>query len=185
MTDSSTGSLAIREPHASSLETKVHGTLTPTGWTPPEGGLSFEQWMDTGETLNRIGKAVKFARGDWLDYGEGRGDWGEMYSQAMDQTSMSYDTLTQERWVSSKVNFVTRDKNLSWSHHREVAPLETPEEQSKFLTMAKDNAWDRGALREAVREYRGGGEKDVKRLEDGREPCPHCSGTGWLYRGGK
>jgi hypothetical protein len=157
------------------------GTLTPTGWIPPEEGMGFEQWMETGETLTRIGHAVKFARGDWLTYGEGRGDWGEMYTQAMDQTRLSYTTLSQEKWVAERVNFVTRDKNLSWTHHREVAPLDSPEEQAKFLEIAEQNAWDRGALREAVREYRKGGDKDVKRLEDRRVPCPHCSGTGWTY----
>lgn len=53
--------------------------------------------------------------GDWLAYGEGRGEWGEMYAQAHDQTRMSYTTLRQEYYVSDRVPISSRVNTLSWS----------------------------------------------------------------------
>jgi hypothetical protein len=65
------------------------------------------------------------------------------------------DTLSQERWVSSAVNRVTRNTNLSWSHHLAVAPLDTPEEQAKFLEIAERDAWDRAHERPGRKEDAG------------------------------
>jgi len=53
----------------------------------------------------------------------GRGDWGEMYAQAIDATGVDYGTLRREVWVSGSVELCLRKHNLSWSHHQAVAPL--------------------------------------------------------------
>lgn len=146
--------LELRESPQALAEGRIYGELTPVGWIPPEGGMTFEEWQETGDTLTRINTATKFARGDWLAYGEGRGQWGETYAQAMDQTSMSYDTLRQERYVAERVPIRVRVHDLGWSHHYAVARLE-PEQQREMLERAKREGWSRETLRDAVR---GGGE---------------------------
>lgn len=55
------------------------------------------------------------ALGDWLNYGENA--YGEMYSQVMDETGFSLQTLTNDKYVASKIEIYRRREILSWSHH--------------------------------------------------------------------
>ena len=41
---------------------------------------TFEQWQAFGRRLFEMGNAVQWATGDWLVYGEAKGDWGETYA---------------------------------------------------------------------------------------------------------
>src|SRR3972149_1270845 len=102
--------------------------------------LTLTEWLAIGETRHWIKhKWLPFAFGDWLLYGEGRGDWGEMYAQAIEVTGKEYGTLADYVWVAKAVPPETRnpDKSLSWTHHKHVAFLhKDPERQRDLLDYA-------------------------------------------------
>lgn len=99
------------------------------------GAITFDEWLGLMATLVRMETAFQFAIGDALIYGESR--FGEKYSQAMDVTGLSYQTLANLTWVSKNVPLSNRVDGVSWTHHRVVASVDT-EDQRSFLEMAKD-----------------------------------------------
>ena len=113
--------------------------------------LKFEEWECYGRLLVSVEGAVRWWLGDWLRYGEGRGDWGEMYSQALN--AGSYGGLRNCAWLAGVFELSRRRDNLSWSHHAEVAALEVSE-QDRLLDAAEEDGWSHRKLRKAVREYR-------------------------------
>ena len=113
-----------------------------------QAGLSFEEWEQVGGVLGRIGRAHQWWVGDWLNYGERA--YGEKYAQAMDATGLDYSAVANYAWVAKAVEPSTRVETLSWSHHREVAHLETVE-QADWLSRAEAQGWSRNELREAVK----------------------------------
>jgi len=115
------------------------------------GSPTLDEWIETGDKLRTVESGLQWCRGDWLCYGEGRGDWGERYTQAMEETGKDYDTLQHYWYVSGRIEFRRRRRNLEWSHHQEVAPLE-PEEQDTWLDLAEQNEWSRTTLRRAIKE---------------------------------
>lgn len=115
------------------------------------GTPSFEEWLKCGDFLKNANGAVHFWIGDWLNYGEHK--WGEMYSQAMEETGYEYSTLRNDKWVSSRVNPERRRDNLSFSHHKEIADLE-PEEQEVMLQLAQEQKLNRNDFSREVRNYR-------------------------------
>ena len=62
-----------------------------------------------------------------------------MYSQALDETEYSYQTLANDKWVAGQIEFCRRRQNLTWSHHEVVASLmsEEPEEALALLDTAE------------------------------------------------
>lgn len=102
-----------------------------------------------------VGDATKFWRGDLLVYAQR--NFGEMYSQLVDDSDYAFQTLKDEMWVSNSVAPATRRAELSWSHHREVAAL-TRQEQIKWLALAVEQKLTQQTLRSLIR---GGVEKDA------------------------
>lgn len=96
-----------------------------------DGKPSFEEWEQCGIQLRTIEGAVQFWIGDWLNYGEH--EYGEKYAAAVDSTEA-------DRWmvyahVADRVLF--RNKNLSWTHHLQVAKFsKTPKVQQELLEHA-------------------------------------------------
>jgi len=116
-----------------------------------DDGISYIEWESAGKTLQVIDGAVHWWIGDWLNYGEQK--YGEMYAQAVDETSYSLPTLTTDKWVANHIQFSRRRENLSFAHHVEVASLE-PDEQDKFLDLAIEHDWKRHELRDEVYKYK-------------------------------
>ena len=112
-----------------------------------------------------------WAVGDWLVYGERRGDWGECYTQAIDLTKRSYGSLAQCARVSRGFNFEARFKSLSWSHHQAVLSLPA-DERHALLQRAEAEQWNRDDLREHLREERAVAQTKPRHL------CPQC---GWRW----
>lgn len=86
--------------------------------------------------------------GDWLNYGERK--WGEMYTQAIEVTGLSYQTLRDSKWVAAKVRLSLRRDNLSFSRHKEVAGM-PPNDQEAWLYEAEAEGLSREGLRKAIR----------------------------------
>ena len=101
-----------------------------------------------GATLQGIGKAWQWWVGDWLNYGETR--WGEKYAQAVDE-GLDYQAAADAAYVARAVEFSLRNENLSWNHHKAIAPLETSK-QREWLEKAEANEWSVKELREQIRE---------------------------------
>lgn len=110
-------------------------TLTEIGLTIT-GEMQYDEWVDLMRTLVRLETAFQFAIGDALIFGEAR--YGEKYSQAMDATGLSYQSLANMVWVAKKVPIGNRKSDLSWTHHRAVASVDQCD-QSGLLDMAKTN----------------------------------------------
>lgn len=138
----------------------IPGILTPTSWTPP-GNLPYERWELVIETLRHMEKGVQWWIGDGLRWGEH--EYGQMYSQAMDTTSLDYQTLANDKWVADKVDTSLRRENLSWSHHKEVAALDY-DTQRALLDRAESGNWSVRDLRSEVREIKQEINRD-RRLE--------------------
>lgn len=115
------------------------------------GNPSFEEWLRVGEFLKNANGAVHFWIGDWLNYGERQ--WGEMYTQAIDETGYSYGTLANDKWVASRIEPSRRRENLSYAHHQEIADL-MPEDQEKMLDMAEEHHLNSKNFRNVVRGYK-------------------------------
>lgn len=125
-------------------------TLTPTGLTTV-GNPTFHEWEKCGDFIQKANKSVHFWIGDWLNFGEG--EYGETYAQAMDETKYKLQTLSNDKWIASRVQPSRRRENLSFSHHAEIADLE-PEEQEIMLDMAEKHEMPLATFRKAVRHYK-------------------------------
>jgi hypothetical protein len=130
-----------------------HGgfTLTPTGIVS-DGEPTVEQWLAFGKSLRRAEGGILWWVGDWLNYGETR--YGETYTRAAEDTGLEYQTLRDAKWVSGAIGLSRRRVSLSWSHHREVAPLPVAD-QDELLSAAEAGQWNRARLRGAVRDRKG------------------------------
>lgn len=121
-------------------------SITPIGLEAvPEA--TFDDWKDFGKLLKGIDTARQWIIGDWLNTGEAR--WGEKYKDALLETDYEYQTLADYAWVCSKVSFSIRNRNLSFAHHRVIAPL-PPDEQVHWLNLAQEKGWDDAELRQAI-----------------------------------
>ena len=110
--------------------------------------LSYQRWVEIGYTVRGMTEHVAWWWGDWCNHGERA--YGEKYSQALNETGLDYNTLAHYASVARQFEVWRRRQTLSWSHHREVAPLER-EEQDQLLDKAEEQRWTRAQLREELR----------------------------------
>ena len=83
-------------------------------------------------------RACQWWIGDWLNAGEQR--WGEMYSQAVDETELAEQTLTDYKWVASAIQFSLRNEKVSFGVHRQIASM--PEaDRPALIQRAADESW--------------------------------------------
>jgi len=131
-------------------------------------GTSYNDWEKIGSALAQIKDAHQFWIGDWILFGENR--YGEQYAQALEVTSLGYQTLRDCKWVANQVELSRRRDNLSWSHHAEVAGLE-PKQQDKWLNKAEKDKLSTKQLREAIK-----GSKTLENIteQDGTDLCGKC-----------
>ena len=64
--------------------------------------------------------------GDWLVFGEQA--YAGRYRQAIERTSLDYQTLGNYAWVAKRFSLSRRRDELSFGHHSEVAALPEPEQ---------------------------------------------------------
>jgi len=115
------------------------------------GSPTYDEWEACGTFLKQAEKAVQFWIGDWLNYGERQ--WGEQYSQAVEETGYDQGTLRNYKYTASAVDLSLRSDKLSFAHHREIATLE-PQEQREFLDLAEEQHLSSRELREEVRKHK-------------------------------
>jgi DNA modification methylase len=109
----------------SGISVRESFAIHSTGITPI-GNPTFDEWLACGKFIGNADRSVHFWVGDWLNYGEAK--WGEMYEKAIQETGFDYQTLMDDKWVASRVKFSSRKENLSFSHHKIVAPYSVQEQ---------------------------------------------------------
>jgi hypothetical protein len=113
--------------------------------------LPFEAWLAIGAKLSTLSSSFAWCLGDWLIYGEV--SYSGRYREALELTSLDYQTLRNYSWVARKFPLSRRRDSLSFGHHAEVAALTEPE-QAYWLRKAEELGWSRNRLRGEVRSSR-------------------------------
>lgn len=121
--------------------------VTRRGLIFPER-MAFERWVGIGSYLSHVISASAWCLGDWLVYGEGR--FNDRYRNAIEMTSLDYQTLRNHAWVARRFPMSRRRDRLSFTHHAEVAALLEPE-QDVWLRKAEEQGWSVKRLRREVK----------------------------------
>ncbi|MBP2329789.1 hypothetical protein JOF56_010174 [Kibdelosporangium banguiense] len=119
---------------------------------PP--GVEIQEWSRIGHQINAVSVSSAWWLGDWLIYGQAQ--YPDLYKQAIEQTSLDYQTLRNYAWVARQYAVARRRPALSFQHHAELAAL-TPLEQDQWLDRAEKFGWSRNELRNRVRASRKAG----------------------------
>lgn len=135
---------------------------------PPQ--LRYERWVEIGAELASLATSTAWCLGDWLVYGEAA--FAGRYRDAVERSSLDYQTLRNYAWVTRRFPMSRRRAALSFSHHAEVAALPEPE-QDFWLRKAEQMSWSRNRLRREVQASlrERGGTPDVP-AEDEAGPAP-------------
>lgn len=132
---------------------------TATGLRLPRGKVPYQKWEEYGQALRWIQRSLRWAIGDWLNYG--KRTYGQMYSQAIEIfPEYSQSSLEKCAYVSDAYPYDTRRSAVGWTLHAEVAKL-PPAEREQWL-----DELELGMTRHDLR----------LALKDGnvREHRPHC-----------
>jgi hypothetical protein len=146
------------------------GTLTLSGWRPPDRELSYGEWAIEGRRLRACHHGVLWGVGDWLNHGEHV--YGETYVQAAEETGYGYGFLRVVKYVANRFPPEMRQTMLSFSHHREAATLDAETAQA-FLKLAHANGWTQRDLKDAISVAKGDEKKPRRPF---REPVKQSSG---------
>lgn len=141
--------------------------VTATSLQIPEN-TTIDDWNEIGDSLKMFYKANKFWIGDWLNFGERK--YGEMFSQALNETDFEYHTLQNYKWVAGKIEMSLRKDNLSFTHHNLVAGMER-ENQRKWLELAEKHQW---GTRQLTEQLKGIVEKELNEDIETKHHCPKC-----------
>ena len=156
------------------------GEATAVAWMAhPQ--LSLDEWHSYGSRISRMSKSANWWLGDWVRVGQRR--FGLHYKEASHASGYDEQTLMNLAYVAGRFSASRRREMLSWSHHAELAKLDS-DDQDFWL--------DRAAVeRLSVRSLRAGlraaelGERpsaEVTRADKagtalallGSVRCPHC-----------
>lgn len=124
--------------------------------------ISFQRWERAGNQLISFTESTAWWIADWLVYGEN--NFHDRYREAIEHTSLSYQTLRNYVWVARRFDLPRRRDDLSFGHHAEVAALDLPE-QDYWLRKSEELGWSRNQLRNNVR-------TSLKGREAREEQCP-------------
>ncbi|HEV2373477.1 MAG TPA: LmbU family transcriptional regulator [Streptosporangiaceae bacterium] len=110
--------------------------------------LPHRTWELVGRQLLTFTDSSTWWIADWLVYGEAA--FEGRYRDAIEKTSLDYQTLRNYAWVARRFELSRRHDGLSFGHHAEVAALDQPE-QDFWLRKAEEFGWSRNQLRKEVR----------------------------------
>lgn len=110
--------------------------------------LTEEEWYNAIEYCKNVEKKIQWVIGELLIYGEKKKY--RKYDELMTSTNYKYQTLADIKYVTENVKVSLRNETLSFTHHREVAPL-SPEKQEFFLNKAEKEGLSVMNLRKEIR----------------------------------
>lgn len=122
----------------------------------------FEQWESLMVSLNQMQESGGFWRGDLYLAGE---EWyGENKATSIfDPTIWSVKTFQNNASVCRRIPHESRRRELSYSHHAEVAYLKDESAQARYLQIAIDNMLSVRKLRELIRSEEQGEEVNFRK----------------------
>ena len=115
------------------------------------GDITFDEWSNATEWVQRVNSSVAFWLGDLLEFGERR--FGDKYTAAIEATGLAEQTLTNAAYVARHVPIQRRRQDVPFSHHAEVASL-PPEQQEKWLEKCSTHGLTRDQLRSGIQAER-------------------------------
>jgi hypothetical protein len=130
---------------------QIQTSLTQTGWDLPTA-MTETDWKQAGSFLMQVNQARQWWLGDWWNACK----WGDGKA-ACKEVGIEYDTAKMCGQVSRSFKLCRRIHNLTFSHHREVCPIEDQVMQDQLLDWCLS-----GKKRKSVRDLR---EKVQKYLE--------------------
>lgn len=101
-----------------------------------QGELTFDEWKGVGNFLERAESGVQWWIGDWLNYGEGRPEYGDKYDQEESMFGRDYKTLSEYKSVARTFKFPDRSGNLPWTHYQ-VLCYAPPKVAKRLLSEAE------------------------------------------------
>lgn len=127
-----------------------------TAWQQPQGmfspDMTLEQWKSAGWQLCRGVHRLNWLIGDWWVFGETQ--YGDRAAAAAEGIfELEFQTLMKLGTVSRAFETFRRRKELSWTHHAEVASLE-PEIADALLDKAMRCGLSSRDMRREARAYR-------------------------------
>lgn len=125
-------------------------TVTDTGLDIPRG-ISKDQWEELGATLGQFDRKIQWMVGDWINAGEREGYIDRDTYDAAERLFPQLSRATLHTYASVARNSLTRVKELSFDHHRAVAPLPA-NEQTERLAEARNNGWSVSELRQQIKQ---------------------------------
>lgn len=109
-------------------------TFTRCGLAPI-GEPTREELLACCDFIKNADASIHWWIGDLLNYAESK--WGEMYKEVEEATGFNYQTLANDKYIASRIEFSLRKENLSFTHHALVA-AHPPQEQKILLERAAD-----------------------------------------------
>lgn len=131
--------------------------ITTLGFEMPDN-VSIEEYRDLGALLFNMEGALQWSIGDWIVAAKAGEDstYGTTYKEIMEQSDRSYSTVSKYKLVAERIEFFRRRKNLSYTHHSEIAQANISDKQrDKLLNDAEINNWTIKQLREAIADEQG------------------------------
>lgn len=160
-----------------------YSQFTEVSWQP-KNGITWEQWVEAGSTLQQIHKSVRWWIGDWLNFGDSK--FGEKYAQAVDELGISRDSLIDYAYVARSVPANLRNPLLSWSCHKAVAPdYLNLDDKEHWLNTAVREGWDTRRLRYEIKQSRIIDLTGQSAIPDGANGQSSASASGDLVVGGE
>jgi hypothetical protein len=141
--------LRMTMPMAPNAQPSLYNLVIPRNGLQLPHQISFDTWLEVGRRLSAVATSSAWCFGDWLIYGEV--SFAGRYREAVERTSLDYQTLRNYAWVARKIPLSRRCEKLSFGHHAEVAALPEPE-QDYWLRKAHECGWSRNRIRHEIRE---------------------------------
>ena len=109
--------------------------------------IDYQEWREIGDELVKYGTSLQWMIGDWVI--AGGAIWGEDVPILAERLGLEEGTIHTYTYVASKVHFSIRVENLSFGHHRLVAPYSDDREfQRQWLQYAADKNLSVAKMRE-------------------------------------
>lgn len=156
-------------------------TLTEDGMDV-DGRPTFEDYVGTGDFIQRSVKASGWWLADWLDYGDKRPEWKDKIAQAFSVgDSLTPESQKQYRHVRRRFPPEKRVTGVAFGHHAAIAKLKlSDEERQELLEKAKAEHWTQSELRDAARGKRRANIIEGQAVLEGMFRVLYCDAP-WAY----
>lgn len=117
------------------------------------GDPTFDDWAAAAPVFKGVAKSSQWWLGDWVLSGQDR--FGERFAQVLDQEDYTEQGLKDIVWVCERIEPTRRRSELSFEHHRKVAPLDDQAEQDYYLSWAIRHKASARALAARIKQDKG------------------------------